>query len=272
MNKATTYRALLRQSFFVMILALLNASVAKAEQRRILSLSAAATHILTALGKAPVAIDQYGLIAAGEPAPPVLGRGSAISLEKVSELQINCVILWYYQNDAERLFRKRGIETVSLQPLRLNTYPELLTKLGDLSNSQAKANELRSRFESDLQAVSTWQRDKEPVRVYFELYSEWKAVGNQSFLGDLLKTAGGLCPADKSGLISPERILEFAPEVIFFVGGYADANELARRPGLASSPAVRNKRLYAVDRRLITEGLAIIEAIEFFRQQLTATR
>ena len=248
------------------------AANAETEPLRILSLSAAATHILTALGHPPAAIDQYGLIAAGDNPPPVLGRGSAVSLEKITELQINCVILWHYQRDSEPLFRSRGLQVLQIQPLRLHTYPELLSRLGKLTGKKERAAELCAKFKEDLQSLSDQQPARRPIRVYFELYSEWKAVGNQSFPGDLLRVSGGLCPVEKTSLLSPESILEFSPEVVFYIDGSADPMELARRPGLSRSAAVRTRRIHAVDRRLITEGLAILEAIDFFQQKLNEAR
>jgi len=259
---------------FPLLIAVLFSTAANAETEplRILSLSAAATHVLTALEHPPTAIDQYGLIAAGGNPPPVLGRGSAISLEKVTELRINCVILWQYQSDAERLFRSRGLQVLQIQPLRLHTYPDLLTRLGVLTGRSPRAVELCAKFQEDLQTLNEQQSDQRPIRVYFELYSEWKAVGNQSFAGDLLRVSGGLCPIEKTSLLNPESILEFSPEVIFFIEGSADPEELARRPGLSGSAAARFKRIHAVDRRLITEGLAILEAIDFFREKLNGAR
>ena len=49
--------------------------------QRILSLSTAATHLLTELGVPPCAIDEYGRIAVTSPPPAVIGKGSAVSLD-----------------------------------------------------------------------------------------------------------------------------------------------------------------------------------------------
>lgn len=235
---------------------------------RILSLSAAATHILIQLEQPPIAIDEYGLLAAGENPPPVLGRGSAVSFEKITELGINCVILWYYQSDAERLFRSRGIQVIQIAPIRLSNYAELLKTLGELTGKTQLAAKLSADFQKQRKILSATAAVKAPTRVYFELYSEWKAAGGQSYLGDLLKAGGGQCPVAKTGLLSAEIILEYAPEVIFYVQGAGFPEEIARRPGLSGTPAVRNGRVYMVERRFVTEGLALLEAIEFFQQKL----
>lgn len=266
------FRFFIKLCLLCLMLNYVQTAQAEPGKLRILSLSAAATHILNALEHPPAAIDQYGLIAAGDNPPPVLGRGSAVSLEKITALQINCVILWHYQRDAARLFRRRGLQVLQIQPIRLHTYPDLLMKLGEFTGKTVRAAELCAKFTKDLQTLNEQQSKQRPIRVYFELYSEWKAVGNQSFPGDLLRVSGGFCPVEKTSLLSPEHILEFAPEVIFFIEGSADPKELARRPGLSGSAAARCKRIYAVDRSLITEGLAILEAMVFFREKLNEAR
>ncbi|UKI30409.1 MAG: hypothetical protein L6W00_20965 [Lentisphaeria bacterium] len=49
--------------------------------QRLLSLSTAATHILTELELPPCAIDEYGRIAAGSPPPAVIGKGGRLAGE-----------------------------------------------------------------------------------------------------------------------------------------------------------------------------------------------
>ncbi|MFA6930095.1 MAG: ABC transporter substrate-binding protein [Lentisphaeria bacterium] len=255
-----------------LLLILCHENAYAAEQQRIplriLSLSAAATHILMQLEQPPIAIDEYGLLAAGENPPPVLGRGSAVSFEKITELGINCVILWYYQNDAERLFRSRNLQVLQIAPIRLSNYAELLKTLGELTGKTKLASKLCEEFQKKKKTLPAVATGKAPTRVYFELYSEWKVAGEQSYLGDLLKAGGGQCPVAKTGLLSAETILEYAPEVIFYVQGAGFSEEIARRPGLSDTPAVRDGRIYPVERRFVTEGLALLEAIEFFQQKL----
>ena len=101
--------------------------------QRILSLSTAATHILTELEAPPCAIDEYGRIAAGSPPPVVIGKGSAVSREKIAELGIDGVILWYYQEEAAERFRNEGLPVTVIPALRLAEYPELILRLGEVT-------------------------------------------------------------------------------------------------------------------------------------------
>ncbi len=239
----------------------------KRPPNRILSLSAAATAVLTRLDLPPAAIDEYGLIAADAPPPPVIGKGAAISLEKITELEIDCVILWYYQEEAAARFRSAGLRVEVLPILRLNQYPDFLRQLGELTGQTAQAQALASTFRRELSQIAA-EAGNAGIPVYFELYSPGKAAGEESYIGDLLRAAGGRSIFARTGLASAEKIIENAPEIIFYPEGFGNPAEIAARPGFASIPAVRHRRIYPVPRRLITEGIAPLEAVEYLQAQM----
>jgi len=179
------------------------------------------------------------------------------------------VLLWYYQSAAAENFRSAGLRVETIAPLRLGSYPELLLQLGHLTGKTASARALHAAFLEQLQKIQVL-RVENPVRVCFELYSPGKIVGDQSYLGDLLRASGG-CSINpgRSGLFSPERIVEAAPQIIFFVEGSADIAELSARNAYQSTPAVQAQRIHAVPRKLLIEGLEPIAAITFLRQKIT---
>ena len=231
----------------------------------ILSLSAAATWILTELGSPPAAIDSYGVIAAGETVPPVIGKGSAVSRENLAEYGINCAVIWEYQKDANHLFRSCGIRVVELPRFRLKDYPAMILRLGALTGKKKKAEELCDKFE---RFRSGLKESGESVPVYFELYAPWKSAGSESYIGDLLSVSGGRAVSRKTSLINTEFLMAEAPEIIFYVEGFGSAEEISSRPGFSELPAVKRGRIYSVSRRLITEGIAPEEAILFLRRHL----
>lgn len=252
-----------------LLLWLAGCSPEQSEKRpeRILSLSTAATHILTELGAAPVAIDEYGRIAAGTSEPPIIGRGTAISREKIAEFEIDGIIIWSYQAEAAKHFCDDSLHVTSIPAVRLAEYPELILQLSKLTGKTERGQKLADSFRQNLRRVSTEKRVA-PSRVCFELYSPWKVAGDESYLGDLMRAAGGKSIVKRTGLIGVEHIAESAPEVIFYIEGFGDAKEIIARPGISSSPAARNGRIYPVPRRLTVEGLAPLEAIEYLKQRM----
>ena len=232
---------------------------------KILSLSAAATKILYDLGVPPAAIDEHGKISAGEPSPEIIGKSSAVSREKIAEIGIDHAIVWNYQKDASDHFKRLGIPVTEIAPFRLKDYPELVRRLGTLTGKEKRAEELCSAFQKQLSAR---QKPETMRRVYFELYGPFKSVGEESYTGDLLACAGGIVMNRKTGLVSAENLMAHQPEIIFYTEGYGTAEDFRKRPGFLQFPAVKNNRIYAVPRRLITEGAAPLEAIEFFRTRI----
>ena len=196
--------------------------------QRILSLSTAATHILTELEVPPCAIDEYGRIAAGSPPPAVIGKGTAVSREKIAELGVDGVILWYYQEEAAERFRNEGLPVTVIPAVRLAEYPELILRLGEVTGKTERAQELAEAFRGRLERISV--PAKVPARrVCFELYSPGKIAGDASYLGDLVRVAGGKSIVSKTGLISAEAVVEAAPDVIFYIEGFGSAAEIAAR-------------------------------------------
>ncbi len=235
--------------------------------QRILSLSTAATHLLTELGVPPCAIDEYGRIAVASPPPAVIGKGSVISREKIAELGIDSAVVWYYQEKAAEPFRNAGLPVTVIPALRLAEYPALILRLGEVTGKTERAQELAEAFRRRLEQISV-PAEVPARRVCFELYSPGKIAGDASYLGDLVRAAGGKSIVPKTGLISAEAVIEAAPEVIFYIEGFGSGAEIAARNAYSGTPAVRGGRIHAVPRRLTVEGVAPLEAIEFMKQYM----
>ena len=237
---------------------------------RILSLSAAATHTLLALGVRPAAIDEYGLIVAGVDSPAVVGKGSLFSREKVVGLGIDCAVIWYYQHDAERELKRMGIRVEKVGPVRLEQYPDFLMQLGRLTGKEKEAAALSDAFRKELTmlSVSKDRTGRKIPKVMFELYTSGRYAGDESYIGDLVRAAGGMIPIRRTGLINAERVCQEAPEVLFYVEGSGDPVRLASQPGVSASSAVRSKRIYGVPRHLLTEGVSPLKTIQYIRERL----
>lgn len=252
--------------------------------KKILSLSAAASRVLAILDSPPAAIDEYGSdfvkeylksqaaideygTAAGGKKPVflVIGRGEAVSLEKLVELGVDGVILWNYQQNSARQFRKMGLNIMEIPPIRLKEYPVLVRKIGNWIGKEDQAEKYSSDFQKKL---SVLQEPARKIPVYFELYGPGRSAGVESYIGDLLAYSGGRLMNRKTGLVNVEKLQEFQPEIIFYIEGFSAEHEIRKRVGFSNFPAVKNNRIYAVPRRLITEGVAPFEAIEFFKKYM----
>lgn len=241
------------------------------EELRILSLVNAANSILSELGCKDkiAAVDRHGRMLPGFEDVPTVASGSAVSREVLKKHRINCAIVWYYQQDLAERLRQENIAVITVEPLTLENYPELIRSLGALCGQPARAEELICRYEQNVYLPPT-AAEPTAQRVYFELYAPWKSVSTDGFTGQLLKRCNltFAVEAPRGGTVAPEAVCAGAPEVIFYVDGFGSSEELSARPALRNTPAVRNQRIYAVPRLLVSEGAAPEELIRFIKEKL----
>ncbi len=242
-----------------------------ASEVKILSLCAAANDILIRSGQADklAAIDQFGRIVPGTEKIPVVGRGSAVSLEKIVELKITHAIVWDYQR---HMSLPKGVEMLVIPVLRLGNYPETVRKICALAGVPRAAEPLIVEFREKTRPTAAAE---EPPRVYVELYSPFKTTGRESYINDLIQLAGGdniAAGMKLSGTINIEQVIQKSPEIIIFIDGFGSKEEIANRPGFKSLPAVRDNRIYAVDRKYFVAGLNPGEAVDVLKNYLKGER
>ena len=255
--------------FFLLIFILLLLSGCSEDRKstspgRIGSLCTAASAVMCRLGTPPAAVDQYSapLVPDGV---AVIGKGSAIQVEKVLESGIDTLIVWSYQVPAVEHLKRRGIRIVSFEVVRMKNFPEMVKKLGILTGKEKESLRLIDAYKEQL---SSPRETTSLKRVYLELYTRNRGSGDLSYAGDLLRAAGGKSILEKTSLTGTEHIIRSNPEVIFFVEGFTDAKEIMERPGFAAVEAVKRKAVFSVPRRLLVEGAFPIEAVEYFKKRM----
>ena len=244
--------------------------------RRILSTTTAGTALLIELGAAGelAAIDRYGKIVPGTEHAAEVGRGSALSAEWVLLLEIDLAVIWYYQHSLQSLFRRMNIPTFIVPPLRCDNYPDVVEALGKRIGRAEKAAEIAARFRRLIRELEQ-NAPARRTRVYLELYSPCRSAGNESYAGDLLRLSGGenvVSSLQRSGTVSAEAIIHGDPEVIFVVDGFTSPDELVKRSGWGEISAVRNRRVFTIDRKYLVPGYDPAGAIREMSRLLHSSR
>lgn len=255
---------------------LLKAAESGTPPRRILSTTTAGTALLVELGAAGelAAIDRYGKIVPGTSHAAEVGRGSALSTERVLLLEIDFAVVWYYQHSLQNLFRRMNIPSFVVPPLRCDNYPEVVEALGNRIGRAAKAAEIAEKFRRLIRELEK-NAPARRTRVYLELYSPCRSAGNDSYAGDLLRLSGGKNVVEtlkRSGPVSAEAIIHGDPEVIFVVDGFTSPDEVARRSGWSEISAVRNRRIFRIDRKYLVPGYDPAGAIRVMSRALQSIR
>ena len=135
-------------------------------------------------------------------------------------------------------------------------------------NKTAAAGALIKKFNERVPGKTPESAVLKPV--YIELYAQWKSPAKAGYIDEILNRAGGKLAVSGSfnGTVSPEAVALAKPEVIFFVEGFGSAEELSNRVALRNSPAVKNKKIYAVPRKLVCEGVAPEELLKFLSDKI----
>ena len=199
-----------------------------------------------------------------------MGKGGAISREKVVELGVDLAFVWWYQDDAAATLEDLGVPVVRIRSVRADELPGEIRLVGECLGRPEAAERSAKR-------VSEFLARAKPVtfgsRVYIEMYGPLKTVGRRTYIGDLLELAGGQNVAGDAAegvLLSAERLIEADPDVILCVGQPADAAAFAARPGMDGLRAVRQGRVRSLDRRWLVAGPHIPESVEKIRQAITS--
>lgn len=244
------------------------AAVPAAEQLRILSTVTAADHIISELGCAEkiICIDKHGKILPSMEKALVAVSGNSVSREVLLKHRINCAVVWYYQRDLIALLERENIYTVVIEPITFDKYPDTVRQLGELCSRQEQAGSIIEKFVTQTAAM---KRDEKIKNVYVELYAPWKTPGKNGYISSIMQLAGGrLIAPENGGTVSPEAVAIAKVEAIFYVENFAAVSEIASRTALRNAPAVKNKRIYAVPRHLVSEGVAPEELLKFFNEKI----
>lgn len=239
------------------------------EELRILSTVMAADHIIAELGckEKIVAIDRHGKVLPSMEHAQAVVAGNSVSREVLKKHRINCAVVWYYQHDLIELLRRENIYTIAVGQITLAKYSDLVLELGRLCNRTDEAEKLNRNFRNLLENTAAAEQVR---KVYFELYAPWKVPASTGYIGEIMQKAGGVFAAasEQGGTVSPEAVCTALPEVIFYVENFGNAHEIASRTALRNTPAVKNNRIYAVPRQLVSEGVSPEKLLKFLSDKL----
>ena len=244
------------------------ARIPASEDLRILSLVTAADHIICELGckEKIAAVDRHAKVLESMHDVPVTVAGGMVSREMLRQYNINYAVIWYYQRNLLPVFAKENIAVMVVDKQSLASYPILVQKLGKLCNKESEAQTLVDKYTKTLQKFAAKEKSKS---VYFELYAPWKTPSANGYISNILQQAGlhSGAAGTVNGTVSPEAVVRSRPEVIFYVEDFGSAEEIAGRRALRNTPAVKNKRIYAVKRHLLCEGAFPGELMDFFSKK-----
>jgi iron complex transport system substrate-binding protein len=255
--------------------------------RRIISLVPATTEMLFAMGAGDrvAGVSNYDRFPAEVERLPKVGGLLDPDVERVLSLKPDLVIVYDTQTDLKRQLERARVPIFPYVHRGLPDITETMRTLGARVGAKAAADAAAARIEEQLAAVGRRVAGRSKPKTLLVFGREQgtlrhvTASGGYGFLHDVLEIAGG---ADVLGDLrkqsvdmSTEMILTRAPEVIIELH-YGDTVKPeifdAERQvwnGLASVPAVKNRRVYLLNGlEFVVPGPRIVVAAERFARTL----
>ncbi len=227
---------------------------------RVVSLVASNTEIVSALGRADwlVGIDDNSDWPPEVQALPRVGPDLNVDLDRVAMLQPDLVLASLsvpgMERNVERL-RTRGIPHVVIPCGGLSGVYAGIRRVGALLNAEAQAEELVATMQARMRAVQEQVSGRSVRRTYWEWWPRPPiTAGGPSWMTEVLRLAGAdnvFADVEReSQAVTLAEVERRQPDsiVLCWCGArkLPDPRLVARRPGWAALPAVRQGRVYAV--------------------------
>ncbi len=244
---------------------------------RIVALVPSITDDLYALGAGNdvVGISDFVEFPAAARTKPSVGTITDPSLEAILALHPDLILGTPYANNQNALdsLQHLNIPVFLIDPHGVAGILRSLSVLGDALNRQPDATALVARLNQRIEAVRASVRGKPVISIFMPVsYDPVFTIGKGSYITEIVALAGGRSITDDLAQewpeISLEAVIARAPEALLMLrGGSTTLDSLEKRPGWKILPAVRNHRVYYVDKRVDFPSPVAIDALEDLAKQ-----
>ena len=240
---------------------------------RVISLAPNLTEIVFAVGGGAQLVGRTSYCDFPAEAKSVAEVGDTLhpSLERVIALKPQVVLI----STASQLevftqqLQNQNIAVFVTDPLDLDGVFRSIEQVGEILGKKEQAATLVQTLRQRTNAVEQAVKQKQPVRVFYQLSAEpLYTAGHDSFVTDLMRRAGAISvTADLPGAwpkYSSESALAARPEAIILpTGGSMGSGNSTVTEALRQSPAVLRGRVYKInDDHLVRPGPRAIDGLE----------
>lgn len=246
-------RCLTAGGFIILMLVSLSACKAKKpdEQRRYVVLSPEVAEIMAALdlGQDIVGLTDECTYPPEFKSIPKIGKFGMVRKETVLKLEPQIVFTSGLEQDAITTeLKKLKLEVVSVYPRSLEDMYAAIISIGDVTGRQERARTLVSELQASIKTTTDKSTRMIKPKVYIEINRDpLMSVSDQSFVGQLIETAGGdnIFPALERDYarVSAEDVIKAAPDIIICYSQDSLSNLIARK-GWQEIPAIKNGLIY----------------------------
>jgi ABC-type Fe3+-hydroxamate transport system substrate-binding protein len=246
--------------------------------RRIVSLAPNVTEMLFAVGAGPrvVGVTQFCDFPEAAKEKPKIGNFSNPDLEAVAAARPDLVVAAHGNSlDGIAALRRLGLSVFVTHPRTTTGVIRNMETLGRLAGQERPARRVAAELRGRLARLERRLAGRSRRRALIVIWPDpLTVVGGLSYLNDAIRCAGGVNGAEAIReaypKVDPERLITLAPEALIYPGAdTARLASLARRPGVAETPAGRAKRVHAVTADwLLRAGPRLVAGIEEMARRL----
>jgi iron complex transport system substrate-binding protein len=227
-------------------------------------------------GNDVIAVSEYTTYPAEAAKKPIIGAPLNPSLEKIIALHPDLVLGTGDMNHLPAIdqLERYGIPVFMVNPHGIEGIYKSIASLGHALNRESDAAHLLRDLQAREQSVRARVLDKPAVRLFMPVwYDPIVTVGRHAFITELIEVAGGNSItsdiAQEWPQVSLEAIVARHPDALLLIkGSKVSLAELSGRPGWQGLSAVREGRVFFVDKRIELPSPAAIYAMEELAKQL----
>ncbi len=209
---------------------------------------------------------------------PVVASHGRVDIERLIALRPDLVLAWQSGNSPLQVGRleRLGVRVFVTEARALADIPRIVRLVGALAGSAEVAEAHARQFENEIADLRKRYAAERRVALFLEIWHKpLLSVNGRHLISDALRLCGGrnVFAAAKAltPLVSREQILDARPEAIV-TGGFG-SEALQAWQGLESVPAVRNRRIYAIDPDwLHAQGPHVLEGVRALCGRLELAR
>jgi len=227
-------------------------------------------------GSDVIAVSDYTTYPADAARKPSIGAPLNPSLERIVALHPDLVLGTGDMNQVPAIDQlvHYGIPVFMVNPHGVAGIHKSVLSIGRALNRNVEAAALLRNLQARENAVRQRIQGKPVVRLFIPVwYDPIITVGRHAFITELIEMAGGISItrdiAQEWPQVSLEAILVRNPDGLLLIkGSRISLSELETRPGWQALAAVREKRVFYVDKRIELPSPAAIYAMEDLAKEL----
>lgn len=227
-------------------------------------------------GSEVIAVSDYTRYPADAAEKPSIGAPLNPSIEKIVALHPDLVVGSGDMNQSAAMnqLAHYGIPVFMVNPHGIAGIHSSIVSLGRALNRNVEAASLLHILEAKEQSVRQRIQGKPMVRLFMPVwYDPIITIGRHAFITELIEMAGGISItrdiAQEWPQVSLEAILVRDPDALLLIkGSKISLSDLENRPGWQALTAVRERRVFYVDKRIELPSPAAIYAMEDLAKEL----